>query len=216
MTFKRYIAILIMLIIIVQGACSIAVEVADASQKARLKSLRTELATSPLRLGVSDEQYAERTHRAGMELLLQHHTAEAVDLAIEAASIRPSMAMYRTVETLSSLAGVQKDTASNQKGMRWLRNKAGKFGQSPRFLGNLAHVEELAGEIEQSISTRQQIVTDFPDTPESAGQLDRITRLFLKQGDRVAARATAMMTLDGKYPTNYKATAQRILDVLDN
>lgn len=164
---------------------------------------------------VTDYEYATLTHRAGLALANLRRTSEAVELALKAARERPSNEMYHTLETLSSLAKIQKDMASTLKGMHWLNNGSGDFGRSERFLGNLAHYEERSGNIDEAIRIRKQILDNYPQSQEFPFQLSEIIRLSFEKGDRETARVYCVKVLEGDYARNYREYARRMRDHID-
>lgn len=164
---------------------------------------------------VTDYEYATLTHRAGLALVHMRRTSEAIELAISAARERPSTELYHTIETLSSLAKIQKDLTSTLKGMRWLSAESGDFGRSERFLGNRAHYEERAGNIDEAIRLRKQILDDYPHSQEFPYQLSEIIRLSFEKGDRETARVYCGKILEGDYAEKYQKYASSMRDNID-
>lgn len=160
--------------------------------------------------GLSDREYATLTHRAGNGFLRLHRTAEAVDLAIDSAKTRPSADIFHVVETLANGAATQNDKSSYSKGMRWLRRESGEFARTLRFLRNLGHAEEEAGDIGESLKVRKEIVHEYPNTVDAAQEIGNIVRLCMMRGDQQTAQTYSAVLQKGNYPEKYKSYAARV------
>jgi hypothetical protein len=166
--------------------------------------------------GVSDGEFASLTQRAGMALIRVGKREAAVELGIDAATQRPCVATFEMLETVSNSANHPTDRKSYLKGMHWLASeKSGNFGQSLRFLGNLAHAEEVCGNIDESLKIRKVIAERFPGEALTASHLLDISRLSLLRGDEETARAYMTMLAEGNFPEQYRTAGQATLDALD-
>jgi tetratricopeptide (TPR) repeat protein len=122
-------------------------------------------------LQVSDQEYADLTHRAAFALISSGKRVQAVDLAIQAAEQRPCARTFHVLETVSASADRPDDRAPLLRGMHWLARNSGEFGRTLRFLGNLAQAEEFAGNIDEAARIRLEIVAGFPDSPETCNNI---------------------------------------------
>ncbi|MFG0336261.1 MAG: hypothetical protein ACF8TS_23125, partial [Maioricimonas sp. JB049] len=101
---------------------------------------------------LTDTQFAVATRRAAKSMLRSGKSGEAVDMVIAAARQRPGERMYSVVESVS----VDADRGPGERehylrGMHWLEQNAAEFAQTSRFQSNLAHAEEVAGNIDRAI-----------------------------------------------------------------
>gem|GEM_PF-2090060 len=162
----------------------------------------------------TDEDFASFTQRAGMALIQAGDRDRAVELGIDAAKRRPCRATFGVLETLSGSANNgPTDNKSYLKGMRWLASdRSGDFGQSARFLGNLAHAEEFSGNIDESIRIRQRIVEQYPKSENVVSHLYSISSMSFSQGDTETARSSLSKLAEGDFPDDVRARARNSLN----
>lgn len=162
----------------------------------------------------SDQEFADLTYRAGMAMIKLGNEDEAVDLGIDAATRRPCQATFHMLETLAGRSRTSRDSRQNEmKGYHWLASeRTGDSGQSARFLSNLAHVEEDAGNIKESLRILKQIVEKHPGAFNTESHLLQISNLSLSLGDQDTSKKYLTMLLEGDYSKELKDLAQQSLD----
>jgi tetratricopeptide (TPR) repeat protein len=162
---------------------------------------------------VSDLEYAELTYRAAFELVASGKIEEGIRLATEAASSRPCDATYQYLETLANDAHSRGGALQWLRTMRWIEANGGSFGESERFLSNLAFTEEASGNIDEAIRVVEELTAAYPLSPRAAEQLLRLSFLYSKAGDDAKSRANTARVRDGDYPEEFRVMARRSLDL---
>ncbi len=166
----------------------------------------------------SDFQFASRAHKAGRALIKSDQPGQAVDLAIEAASKRPCEETYNVLQTVSvdsNIKNTKEGKKSYIKGMRWLFHNGNEFGESSRFLNNLAHAEEVAGTIEDSLKIRKLIVEKYPGEEITASHIFSIVRLSTLNEDYETAKDYLDILLGGDYSERSKASARDAMESIE-
>lgn len=162
---------------------------------------------------VSDLEYAELTYRAAFELVASGKIEEGIRLATEAASSRPCDATYQYLETLANDSHSRGGALQWLRTMRWIEANGGSFGESERFLSNLAFTEEASGNIDEAIRVVEELTAAYPLSPRAAEQLLRLSFLYSKAGDDAKSRANTARVRDGDYPEEFRVMARRSLDL---
>jgi len=163
---------------------------------------------------VSDAEYAELTFRAARELITSGKVDEGINLGLEAAKSRPCTRAFEYLETLAAYADIRGQKAVGLKTMRWIRQHSGPFGETSRFLSNLAHVEEDSGNLPMAIGALERLTAkDDPLDPNAASHLLRLARLYSKGGDEEKSRAVLTRLSEGDYPDEFRNMAKRSLGV---
>lgn len=165
------------------------------------------------RTGVSDAEYAELTFRAAQKLITSGKVDEGINLGLEAAKSRPCTRAFEYLETLASDADIRGHKAVGLETMRWIRQHSGPFGETSRFLSNLAHVEEDSGNLSKAIGALEQLTTTDPLEPDAAAQLLRLAGLYSKAGDDEKSRTILTRVSDGDYVEEFRQMAKEALGV---
>lgn len=167
---------------------------------------------------VTDHEFAALTYKAGRALILSGDTDGGVELGIAAASERPCRDTFAKLETLAADADRQMPGGNSDAGleaMHWLHSNSGSFGQSWRFLSNLAYCEEVHGNISAAIDVLEELVMRHPESDDAAYSLLQLSSFSMEAGDKVASRAYLTQVIDGNGPAEVQERARDILQLMD-
>jgi tetratricopeptide (TPR) repeat protein len=165
---------------------------------------------------ISDTEYAELTYKAGLSLISSGDLEAGVALGIEAAVGRPCIATYQCLETLLNDANLRNTVSSRDsylKGMHWLRENSGDFGETRRFLGNLAHAEEASGNFLEAIKAVRRQVEKYPEPAHISASFLRLAGLYMQIGDNEQAKIYLRRVVEGDGPPELIQRAENALQL---
>ncbi|MBA3313242.1 MAG: tetratricopeptide repeat protein [Acidobacteriota bacterium] len=109
--------------------------------------------------------------------------------------VQDETSLGMTLEEIASVADTQGNSKVYYQVLQWISNTLPQYAADSRFLGNIAHAAQEAGDIDASISLRKMIVLQFPKDHRAAQHMLEIGNLLREKKKYEEAREYYRMSV---------------------